>query len=354
MPDVAMIIAQEIFRDEEYAEPRQVLESRGASVTTASVSAGECIGKLGMRATADVALHDISTRPWDAVLFIGGAGAQVFFDDPDAHRLARGTLDAGGVVGAICIAPSTLAHAGMLDGRSATAFASQEADLRAHGARWTGDPVTVDGRVVTANGPAAATAFGEAVAELLGIQDGKADRMRFMRCRICGDTYLGVEAPSRCPFCGADRRYFVDPGGFSAAENDVQLTEMERRGIERAIEIERSNSRFYAAVALLPDDEALASGYKRLSRVEAEHCSVFCTLAGLRKPVDLSEPSETPATWCEAIAESARRESEANAFYAELAERATNPRVREVVSAVAEVESDHLALDAEASRLAGC
>lgn len=168
MPEVVMVIAPSVFRDEEYAEPKRVLESRGVSVTTASVAAGECIGKLGMRATADAALHDISSMPWDAAIFVGGGGAVVFFDDPDAHRLARDTASHGGVVAAICIAPSTLAHAGLLDGVRATAFPSQRDDLRSYGAVWTGEPVTVDGRIVTANGPEAATEFGESVAELLG------------------------------------------------------------------------------------------------------------------------------------------------------------------------------------------
>lgn len=171
MPDVVMVIAPEIFRDEEYAEPKAVLEGHGANVVTASVAPGECIGKLGLRAQASLSLHEAAARDWDAAVFVGGAGAQVFFDDPDAHRLARQTLDRGAVVGAICIAPSVLARAGLLSGVSATAFPSQQADLETHGALWTGDPVTVDGRIATANGPEAAIAFGEALAELLGIRE---------------------------------------------------------------------------------------------------------------------------------------------------------------------------------------
>jgi protease I len=170
MKSALMVIAQEIFRDEEYAEPKRVLESRGIEVTTASVEAGEAIGKLGMRAHADISLSDARSTGWDAVLFVGGAGASVFFDDPAAHDLARQTLENGAVLGAICIAPSTLAHAGLLKGVHATAFASQEADVRAHGALWTGEPVTIDGLIVTANGPEAAERFGLKVAELLEAQ----------------------------------------------------------------------------------------------------------------------------------------------------------------------------------------
>lgn len=169
MTRALMVIAPTVFRDEEYAVPKGVLEAHGVDVTTASVEPGECIGKLGMRATATVSVRDATEHAWDVVVFVGGAGAQVFFDDPDAHALARVQLESGRVLAAICIAPSTLARAGLLTGVRATAFPSQEQDLRAHGAEWTGDPVTVDGRIVTGNGPEAAEQFGQAIVSLLGV-----------------------------------------------------------------------------------------------------------------------------------------------------------------------------------------
>jgi protease I len=164
-----MIIAPTVFRDEEYSEPKRVLEAHDVEVTTASVAPGECIGKLGMRATATLSVADATARSWDAVIFVGGAGAQVFFDDPDAQRLARQQKDAERVLAAICVAPSTLAHAGLLQGVNATAFPSQEQDLSAHGALWSGDLVTIDGLIVTANGPESAEEFGEAIAAVLGV-----------------------------------------------------------------------------------------------------------------------------------------------------------------------------------------
>lgn len=169
MPEVVMVIAPEVFRDEEYAEPKRVLESRGAKVVTASVAPGECIGKLGLLARAEISVADASLRDWDAVVFVGGAGSAVYFDDESAHLLAKRAADGAGLLSAICIAPSTLAHAGLLDGVRATAFPSQRDDLMAHGAIWTGEPVTTDGRIVTGNGPEAAAEFGETVGNLLGL-----------------------------------------------------------------------------------------------------------------------------------------------------------------------------------------
>ncbi len=92
MKSALLVIAQETFRDEEYAEPKRVLESAGFTVTTASVAPGEATGKLGLRAQAQMSLHDALDVEWDAVAFIGGAGAAIFFDDPEAHLLARRTL----------------------------------------------------------------------------------------------------------------------------------------------------------------------------------------------------------------------------------------------------------------------
>lgn len=167
MARVLMVIAPEVFRDEEYDHPKQALESRGATVTTASTRVGACHGKLGMTAEATLALTDARAVDYDAVVFVGGGGAQVFFDDPAAHALARDMHALDRVVAAICIAPSVLARAGLLRDVHATAFPSQHDDLVAHGALWTTGPFEIDGRIITANGPDAARDFGLAIANAL-------------------------------------------------------------------------------------------------------------------------------------------------------------------------------------------
>lgn len=169
MKKVLMVIAPETFRDEEYAHPKEVLESRGAEVVTASTRPGTCTGKLGMTAEATVAVSEADALEYDAVVFVGGGGSEVFFDDAYAHALARAARANKRVLAAICIAPSILARAGLLNGWPATAFESQREDLEAHGALWTGAPVTVEGHVITASGPAAARDFGVAIANALGI-----------------------------------------------------------------------------------------------------------------------------------------------------------------------------------------
>ena len=167
MKTVLMVVAQDVFRDEEYIEPKIVLEDALIRIKTASIEYGPCLGKNGSVAMAEIVLGAADPSEYEAIIFIGGSGASVFFDNADAHRLAQEMYVDGKIVAAICIAPSTLAHAGLLEGKKATAFESQKDDLIAHGAEFTGNPVEVDGRIVTADGPESATAFGETIRDLL-------------------------------------------------------------------------------------------------------------------------------------------------------------------------------------------
>ncbi len=165
---VLMIIAADKFRDEEYQEPRGVIEAKGGTVTVASTSLEESGGMLGLRVKPDVLLDSVNAGDFDAVVFVGGSGASQYWEDTKAHSLAKEAAEEGKVIGAICIAPVTLGKAGLLKGRRATVWPAQSAQLEELGAIHTGNPVEVDGRVITANGPQAARAFGEAIVEALG------------------------------------------------------------------------------------------------------------------------------------------------------------------------------------------
>ncbi len=164
---ILMVIAPKQFRDEELFVPREYFLVRGATVTVASSATGQIRGMLGRTFSPDAKLADVSAADFDAVVFVGGAGAEAYFDDPVAHKLAR-DADAGGkVLGAICIAPAILANAGVLKGQSVTAFASVREILIAGGARVMDSSCVREGMIVTADGPAAAEEFAADVAKAL-------------------------------------------------------------------------------------------------------------------------------------------------------------------------------------------
>lgn len=166
---VLFVIAPKNFRDEECFHTKEEIEKIGGRVVIASDSPGEKTGSLGGVATADLALGEVDSGDFDALVFVGGVGSMVYFDDKKAHKLAKEFYDADKVVAAICIAPAILAKAGILGGKQATAFSSADVMkiLEAIGAKFTGRSVEVDGLIVTGNGPKAAREFGQKIAELL-------------------------------------------------------------------------------------------------------------------------------------------------------------------------------------------
>lgn len=158
-----MIIAFEKFRDEELLEPKSVLENAGVEVMIASNKTGTASGMLGAQVGVETFYTDINIEDYDGIVFVGGSGASIYFNDEKAQELTQKAYEQDKVVGAICIAPSILAHAGLLQNKKGTCFSSQEEDLKSHGAEYTGESVTIDGKIVTANGPGAAREFGEAI-----------------------------------------------------------------------------------------------------------------------------------------------------------------------------------------------
>lgn len=178
--------------------------------------------------------------------------------------------------------------------------------------------------------------------------------MNFYRCTICGETYLGTRPPGRCPFCGVTDDFFVLTQIFDENGAMPALSDTESADVLHAVDLERGNARFYRALSHHADNPKLASGFKRLAAVEAEHCSIFCKLAGVAKPAGLLEPAEEHGTWCDGVQESLARELRASIFYAEAAGRARNARVAEVFSALAAVERDHIELDGVAASIAAC
>lgn len=164
---VLMVIASQNFRDEEYQKPREVLERQGVEVKVASSQKGERVGMLGMKVAPDLLLDEVNLDEFDGIVFVGGIGASEYFHSEKALSLAKEAEGKNKVIAAICIAPSILANAGVLSGKKATVYPSEAGNLKAKGANYTGEDVTLDGKIVTASGPSAAPEFGRKILEVL-------------------------------------------------------------------------------------------------------------------------------------------------------------------------------------------
>lgn len=162
-----MIIAPRNFRDEELFETKEELEASGNQVIVASTSLNTATGMLGGTIIPDITIDKVNVDEYDAVVFVGGVGSSIYFNNPRAHEIAKAAYNKGKAVGAICIAPSILANAGILKGKRATCWPSEGNNLRRNGAVYTGKPVEKDGKIITADGPSSARSFGKEIARLL-------------------------------------------------------------------------------------------------------------------------------------------------------------------------------------------
>lgn len=165
---VLFIIAPGNFRDEEFEVPFKLISNAGASIKVASTTTHKSTGTYGAEITPDLTIYEVIPLDFNAIVFVGGSGSSIYFDDQTAHTIAREAFNNHRIVAAICIAVATLANAGILTNKRVTAFESVMPIVQRGGAMYTGTPVQRDGMLLTAIGPSAAKQFGEELISMLG------------------------------------------------------------------------------------------------------------------------------------------------------------------------------------------
>jgi protease I len=163
----ALIIASSNFQDEELFGTKRVLDAAQVQTVIVSTRRGMMQGANGSIAEASIPLERLRVDDYDAIIFIGGLGAAEYVASPTALNIAREAVRTGRVLGAIGVAPTILANAGVLAGIRATSFLSESETLIKAGAIYTGTPVEQDRLIITATGPAAAVLFGRTIVDAI-------------------------------------------------------------------------------------------------------------------------------------------------------------------------------------------
>lgn len=170
-------------------------------------------------------------------------------------------------------------------------------------------------------------------------------KVKVFRCRICGDPYIGTEAPTRCPFCGAPRKYFVDAKDWNPNEFNVTLSELTRKNLETALKLELDNTTFYDCaknVAGKAGEEYYLAKFKALMKVEREHAAAI--LKFLKESSPGSEMQTCSTDMHANTQEGFERENRAIKAYSKFRDEAKEPRLKEFFGALVEIETDHLNL----------
>ncbi|MFH1227058.1 MAG: DJ-1/PfpI family protein [Planctomycetota bacterium] len=157
------IIAAKDYQEQEFSRPFSALSQSGVAITVASTVSGEAVGTDGAKVRVDMQLADARVDDFDVIVFIGGPGASQYVDDPLAHSLTQDAMKKEKLVAAICMGPLILAKAGVLKGKKATVYPTLAEQLEQEGAKYSAKPVERDGRIITADGPDSAAAFGQEI-----------------------------------------------------------------------------------------------------------------------------------------------------------------------------------------------
>jgi len=168
---VLIVIAPRNFRDEELTEPIHYLEKNGIAYEVISTSRGLAIGMLGGKMLIEKTIKDVKEdgiSRYAGIMIVGGGGSpEYLWNNTSLQDLVRQFDDQEKIISAICLSPAILARAGVLKEKVATVWNDDQAieEIRKGGGIFKSDPIVVDGRIITANGPSASAGFGEKVAK---------------------------------------------------------------------------------------------------------------------------------------------------------------------------------------------
>lgn len=164
---VALLLAPG-FEEIEAITPVDVLRRLGIVVDIVSIAGSSVLGAHNIAIEADLLIDAIDISEYGAVICPGGLpGSDHLAEDERVISCIQYIYENSGVVGAVCAAPRVLARAGILDGKRVSCYPGKTIDLFSETTEYTGEPCTVDGRIVTGSGVATVAEFSFAFATLL-------------------------------------------------------------------------------------------------------------------------------------------------------------------------------------------
>ena len=165
-------------------------------------------------------------------------------------------------------------------------------------------------------------------------------------CKVCGDPYMGTDAPSRCPFCGAYHENIVPAEEWEPLWGKP-LGEKSRKHLEEALQLEVSNTNFYRNASKTSRDVWAQKEFKALMKIEKEHAETIVKLLGAEMPdiegMELEEDRARDSVEGN-LAESHRRETRAINAYRMAMGDVEDDFVKFFFGELVKVETDHLSL----------
>lgn len=147
--------------------PVDVFRRGGVEVKTVSITGSENVEMAhGVVLKADLKFEDADFEDADLLMLPGGLPGATNLNEHEGVRHAiLHQYESGKLVSAICAAPMVLGSLGIVKGKRATCYPGFEKYL--DGAQYTHELCTVDGNVVTGEGPAATLPYAYTLLSML-------------------------------------------------------------------------------------------------------------------------------------------------------------------------------------------
>jgi protease I len=164
MARIAMLLGQD-YEDSEARIPLDRLREAGHDVDVVGLKADETLrGKKGKEeVTADVAVSEVTSDAYDALVIPGGKSPAHLRKDVQAVEFVKHFVTSGKLVAAVCHGPQMLVEAGLVDKRVMTSWPEVRSELEMAGAQWIDMQVVEDGNIITSRKPEDLEAFSAAI-----------------------------------------------------------------------------------------------------------------------------------------------------------------------------------------------
>ncbi|HZX41234.1 MAG TPA: type 1 glutamine amidotransferase domain-containing protein [Myxococcaceae bacterium] len=165
---VAILLGQD-FEDSEFNVPYDRLKAEGFEVDIIGREAGEeLVGKKGkVRTRATRSISEARPQEYDALVIPGGYSPDKLRADERFVRFVKELDATRKPLAAVCHGPQLLITAGLVKGRTLTAWKTIQEDLRQIGANVKDAPVVRDGNWITSRQPDDLQQFTDALIQAL-------------------------------------------------------------------------------------------------------------------------------------------------------------------------------------------
>lgn len=163
-----VILVAEQFQDLEVMYPYYRMKEEGALVIVAGTgSSQEYYGKYGYPIKVNTTADKLNLKDIDAIIIPGGWAPDFLRRYDFVNKLVKDAFYAEKVIAAICHAGSVLVSAGILKGKTATAFKAIKDDMVCAGANFVDKEVVIDVNLITSRTPDDLPAFCKAIISVL-------------------------------------------------------------------------------------------------------------------------------------------------------------------------------------------